>query len=391
MHKTTLFITGGTGSGKTVAACNVFHHMTDEGGVSAKVGDKEYAFSLVGTGYDADFFDTQYLNMLSGDPLPRGSTENTSYDLTFQDNGKSVASILYMDYRGGMTKDNTNVEMSPQQQAEQEEFDFMLSNAGLLIFIVPGNVLQDYLDLSYLDKDSRDYQIQKMRINREINLIRTIRLRAENLGNNAPILYYVTKSDLVGDEEKIIPAMEGLIKDWKLQPEGTKVLACHSTVGRNAVVSNETSLDGQSVSRIVSGFDPEGFEIPMLLTVGHRLSTEGNMWAIAQEKNFDAEILNLKAEKQDATEKYIKDKNSIKNKFLGFITKKDRSQAAREAMNEKERELAEKEAEKLQIAARNVDKQHSRNILEYLNAKYPNQVLYLDENGNRSQLENFFK
>lgn len=391
MYKTTLFITGGTGSGKTVAACNVFHHMTDQGGVSAEVGNKKYSFSLVGTGYDADFFDTQYLNMLTGDPLPRGSTENTSYDLVFEDNGKSIASILYMDYRGGMTKDNTNIEMTPQQRAEQEEFDFMLGHAGLLIFIIPGNVLQDYLDLSSIDKGSREYQIQKMKINREMNLIRTIRLRAENLGNHAPILYYATKSDLVGDEKKIIPAMEGLIRDWKLQPEGTKVLGCHSTVGRHAVVSNETSSDGQSVSRIVSGFAPEGFEIPMLLTVGHRLSTEGNNWAIAQEKKFDDEIRNLKVDKQSATERYVKDKNSIKNKFLGFITRKDRAQDAWNAMNEKERELAEKEAEKQQIAAQNVDKQHSQNILEYLNAKYPNQVLYLDETGTRSSLENFFK
>lgn len=398
----TMLVTGNTSTGKTVAACNVFHHMTNEGGVSAKAGDKELNFSLVATsGCDSDFFDTQYINMITGEPLPPGSTENASYELIFNDQEESIANILYLDYRGGMIKDDKNEEKTKQQELEKAEFDYVLSHTGILIYIIPGDLLQKYIDLSSLEAGTVEYELANMKIKKEISLIKTLQQHVTNeLENRAPILYYVTKSDLVAEEEKIIPALEELIRKWKLQPKGRKILGCHSTIGRNAVVVEE-NIANVSVSRIVSGFAPEGFEIPMLLTVGYRLSKEGAIWADEQEKMIADEIDALSVQKNNelaAKGAANNELSGLTSGIRGFFTSKKKKEQKRNEISQQDNKIMEidnkinkKTKEKQSIADRNVDKQHSQNILDYLNAKHPNQVLYLDENGNRSPLEKFFK
>lgn len=45
-----ILVTGGTSSGKTVAACCTFNHMTQEGGISVQSDDSQVKFSLLADG-----------------------------------------------------------------------------------------------------------------------------------------------------------------------------------------------------------------------------------------------------------------------------------------------------------------------------------------------------
>ena len=45
-----ILVTGGTSSGKTVAACCTFNHMTQGGGIAAKNGGSQVKFSLLADG-----------------------------------------------------------------------------------------------------------------------------------------------------------------------------------------------------------------------------------------------------------------------------------------------------------------------------------------------------
>ena len=91
-----ILVTGGTSSGKTVAACCTFNHMTQGGGIAAKNGGSQVKFSLLADGSRAarimdDFADT-YIDMLEG-RLPAGSMENKQYELLFKRDQKTVCNI----------------------------------------------------------------------------------------------------------------------------------------------------------------------------------------------------------------------------------------------------------------------------------------------------------
>lgn len=381
MRNITLFIMGPANSGKTVAWSNVFHQMTSRGGVSAEIDGEEHSYMLVGKrGWDAKFFNDVFLDMVKGQPLPKGSAENRSYEMAFLDQGKSIANVLYMDYSGSLTQR----EYDEGYEEQLEEFDFMLKNTGLLIFIITGDTLQKYIDFESVEKGSQESETLAGEIDDEINHIRTLLLKAESLETTAPILYYVTKSDRIDDEEQIIPALERLIKNWKLHPQDKQVLGCHSTIGRGCHIVESIDDNGAAIRYIESGFKPYGFEIPMLLTIGFCLSTEGKKWA-------ENRYLQLEQELDDATNQRSnqqRKKDGIRGKIANFFGRGKSTQAELEQTQRRIDEL--KEAQK-NIDKDNLDRIHSQRILNYLKAKHSQDVLYLDRNGENRDLKYFFE
>lgn len=395
-----LLVTGGTDSGKTVAACNVFTHLTLGGGVKTTTSSgREVRFTLVpdphsnSAGADIDTFTNIYLGMLNGEPLPIGNTENHTYELLFQDNGNNICSILYLDYRGGIIKDEN---ARAYNKEEVDELDYMMEHSTLLIYIIPGDVLNDYISLQGKDNIATmtaDERTKFVKVSGEVTQIKTLIERAEQQGNAAPLLFYVTKSDLVYTEEEIIPGLERLIRQYSLCREGRKALGCHSTLGRNVVIKETVEEDGRALRRIDTGLDPIGFEIPMMLTVGYRMSAQGKAWASAELSRIQDEIDDLNRDIINGKTNVVLEEKKFSNRIKGFFLRRPVhaiTDLEEDIANDKQK-IAELQKELQQVDGRNAQKGFSEDILSYLNEHHGNSILYINENGERRPLSEFFQ
>lgn len=384
-------------AGKTVAATNVFCAMTMGGGIVT--ADKSVRFELVANdGWDIEEFHEQYVAMLDGKQLPIGTTENRSYGFNFQINGtKPEYPILYMDYRGGILNDRDSL------ANEIEEFDYMLANSNLLVYIIPGNILNDYIMLNGKGREqlatmTSEERKRFLRVSNSTNHLSTVmkRLKEQDASYNAPLLYYVTKADLVtGGREKLISGLKRLINEYGLR-KGRPVLGCYSTLGWDVDIEEIRP----NVRKIQSGFDPYGFEVPMMLTVGYSLSQAGKAWAKEEVKRLEQ---NIKYCEQRALDAKTEEKSiaSQKNTFwqsVAFWNKRKREEAKQEAMKEQRRKaddaMSEKnriQQEKNDLDKRNQDRLSSERILKYLEEEHSGDILYLDENGIEKPLSEFFR
>ena len=394
-----LLVTGGTETGKTVAACNVFSHLTLGGGVKTTTPNgKEVRFALVAdpqsatAGADIDTFTNDYLHMLNGEPLPHGSPENHSYELLFQDNGKNICSILYLDYRGGLTRDRDTE--NEQYKKENNELDYMMEHSTLLIYIIPGDVLNDYISLQGKDNIvtmTAEERTKYVEVSGEVSQINTLIQRAGH--NKAPLLFYVTKSDLVYNEKEIIPGLERLIRQFGLWQKGRKALGCHSTLGRNVVIKKEIAEDGSAIKRVDTGFDPVGFEIPMMLTVGYRMSAQGKAWANAELGRIQNEIDSITDIIDDNQVSEALEKKKISNRIKGFVLRRPVQAITdlQKDIDDDKQRVTQLKAELNQVDGRNVQKGFSEDILSYLNEHHGKSILYIDEEGRSRPLSEFFE
>ena len=397
MSQTTMFVMGEAGTGKTVAATNVFCAMTMGGGIVT--ADNSVRFELVANdGWDIEEFHEQYVAMLDGEQLPIGTTENRSYGFNFQINGtKPEYPILYMDYRGGILNDRDSL------ANEIEEFDYMLANSNLLVYIIPGNILNDYIMLNgkgrkQLATMTSEEKKRFLRVSNSTNHLSNVmnRLKEQDASYNAPLLYYVTKADLVtGGREKLISGLKGLINEYGLY-KGRPVLGCYSTLGWDVDIEEIEP----NVRRIQSGFDPYGFEVPMMLTVGYSLSQAGKAWAKAEVERLDRNIQYCEQRALDAKteEKSIASQKNTFWQSVAFWNKRKREEAKQEAMKEQRRKaddaMSEKnriQQEKNDLDKKNPDKLSSERILKYLEEEHSGEILCLDERGSEMPLSEFFR
>lgn len=395
-----LLVTGGHRTGKTVAACNVFTHLTLGGGVKTTTSSgREVRFTLVPdphsdtAGADIDAFTDIYLGMLNGEALPPGSSENHTYELLFQDNGNNICSILYLDYRGGIIKERN---ARDDFKKEVDELDYMMEHSTLLIYIIPGDVLNDYISLQGKDNlgtMTADERTKFVKVSAEVTQIKTLIQRAEQQGNTAPLLFYVTKSDMVYTEEEIIPGLERLIRQYSLCREGRKALGCHSTLGRNVVIKNIVGENGVSTLRIDTGLDPAGFEIPMMLTVGYRMSAQGKAWASAELGRIQKEIDGLTENIQGNQLNAALEEKKVSNRIKGFFLRRPVHAITdmKEDIADDKKRVSKLQAELGQVDDRNRQKGFSEDILSYLNEHHSKSILYINEKGKSRPLSEFFE
>lgn len=377
MRRANLLIIGGANGGKTVAACNTFYKMTRKGGVSKSNNDKKFRL-VADDGADIDEFSDMYLDMLDG-KLPKGTTESTNYELGFTIDNENICEIRWMDYRGGL---RSNKKEFPE---EWKGFCDMLEHATILIYIIPGGIINDYIRIK--DKIiTGEIEIEKaeIKISNEINHIQSCIEEAKKRRNdNPPILFYVTKSDLIEyDDERKMKELKSLIREYNLLG-CRKVLGCHSTLGRDLYIDKN--------NRIVAGFKPEGFEIPLMLSVGYCMSKAGKEWEKRENDKLDIEINRLQNEAFNLYGEKLKEQNKLTTKIMSFLRKDVAS--VKKIENEikdnknKEDELKVKKAE---LAEKNKEKKYSNAILDYI-SNSNHTVFYIDEQGKESILKEFFE
>ncbi len=319
-----------------------------------------------------------YQSMKKGKDLPGKTENNQIYSFRLEKNGREICRLAQLDYPSGLRSSKSPAE------GQDEAFNSFLAHASILAFVLPGDLLQSYIQLGgkTLEEVTDPVCMENvLSINREINHIKTLLLKAGEINPHAPLLFYVTKSDLVAYPQNIPLVLERLLREWKLLDGNRKVLGCSSTLGKNAVING---------NQIQSGFAPEGFEIPLLLAAARRQYVRGRKWNEKETRFIDGTIRRLTQERDEAAASRAALAVHLQTRLIKiFRPEKKAIRELDERIAQLDKTLLEKEKEKEMIPKRNPHQKHARDILSYIETAYPNEVLYINKKGQKRKLQNF--
>ncbi len=332
-----LLFNGDCNVGKTVAWCCMYKRM-EEG-----IGNFRLEYKEKET---YNFLGEMYARMERGRALPFGTSEVSAYTFRFKRKNIDICEAVVMDYN------NSSV------NRDSESYKRMLKEATMEIYMIPADVLNDYICIR---KDnapgSIEREVKRAKVAMSASRIKTCMMEWEALREDRPpVLFYLTQSDKTkcSDEEKM-EMLKTFIKEYNFihfaEGEDRKVLGCHSTLGRNLELYN---------NRILSGFAPRGFEIPFLLAAGYYRAKEVREQALE---------LNWKI----AVEKAVFTPAAFVLKSIGLGWLGDR--------RDKAKELERRREELLKI---------NEEILIYLEGTGKNCVFYLEGTGEERPLRKFF-
>lgn len=388
--KANILIVGGHASGKTVTVCSSYYRMISEGGAGkfrlVSMGDQ--------AGQNIEQLGSMYQAMVKGEKLPPGTTESKIYEFSFNRSNRSICDIRWMDYRGALR-------LGEGTEEDREAFALMARNATVLIYIIPGNIISDYIhahDPNYDWDNEKERLLASLRVDEEISQIDALLVQAlKNREDLPPVLFYITKSDYIrndSDDRKKMEALKDLIRSYNLfdfdgEEYQWKILGCHATLGRN--------LELDEGNHIVGGFAPEGFELPLMLTVGYRLSEAGKEWAQRECKILDEDIaaLRLRQAQDSGKAASLDSRARFRSRFLNAFGRRTREQVEAEMIRENVKsmnlDIQKKEKTKASIEKKNTMGKYSMEILQYIAEKGENKVFYLNERGEERPLEEFFR
>lgn len=355
-NKVYLHFNGECGCGRTVAWCNALKKMEE--------GVGNFHIKLQEGNADASIIKYMYSRMESGD-LPDGSLYARFYTIPLKRKKEDICEIVAMDYG--------NSAIYPSEGNEDAKwYDNMLKYATIIIYTISGDVLHNYAFIDDENVSEEEKDIRRIELTRIANLIKSNMLKVEKLRDDKPpVLFYLTKSDMAdcgGGKKELL---KRFIYEYHFFPfaeeEKWKVLGCHSSLGRH--------LKWGARNNIISGFSPEGFEIPLLLAVGFLQSTEEKEWVEERCKAIDATLLRLKL---------------MKNTFLLTGALLLGVFLYRKRIYEMDMQISALERKRSEIINHNPWRIRIKEILAYLESLGEDAVFYLNERGEEKPLENFF-
>lgn len=366
-----LFI-GGSGSGKTVATCNMQHTLTRKGGVKVRRGSKDIHFFLTSKNSpEIQKFKQMYQDMLDG-TLPIGTTEPGEYSFVLTRENQGICRIEMVDYRGAFRDDPA------APKVELDAFSNMIRRAAILVYILPGDILEKHQQMLRMEKKndtaSKLYRTIEIEVSEEVGHIKTtmeaLQEGEQKRTDRPPLLLYVTKSDQMAEGTDVMAALEKFVKEQNLFFQGTKILGCQSTLGPHIKIDESASPHG-----ILDGLEPEGFEIPILLSAAYVCSQSGKAWC-------EAELKRLNEELEQAEEDQLEEAGK-KVSFLPFIRKKEIENRDR-LVKELGRRIQDLRSSIEAVPGKDQRQGYAADILAYIkDGGFP--TLYIDENGCRRE------
>lgn len=378
-----LFI-GGSSSGKTVATCNMQHMLTRKGGVKVRCGNEDVHFYLTSKNSpEIQKFREMYDAMLDGS-LPVGSLETDQYSFVLSRENQGICRIEMIDYRGALRDDDDALD------EEKEAFTSMIQRAAMLVYILPGDILEMHRQMRRMeaekDTSSKQYRAMENRVDEEVGHIRTT-MQALQEGDlkradHPPLLLYVTKSDKLARDADVMEELNAFIVEQNLFFPDTKTLGCQSTLGTNIQIDESTNPH-----QITGGLEPEGFEIPILLSTAHICSQSGKAWLEAELKRLQAELDEATEDQLDAAGKKVHfafiRKKAVENRKKLIAELGDRIKTLRSSIADLEsKDHRRKYASEILAYIKN------GNIKNNKDGSFP--TLYLDENKTRQDIQNLF-
>lgn len=372
-----LLVLGGTGSGKTVALTTAFNTLVN--GVKVNSGTPRLAINVNSNSEDYrktfELLTNAYREMQINGRLPVGTSENLMYTFRLELNGRGISKMRYLDYRGGIRSDQ-----DPDPD-ELEVYQSALTNATMVAFVIPGDILRTFDSLSELSKNSVEYQIQVLKVNREMNQIKTQLFQLDDRNPKAPILFYVTKADYISNENRIPYLLEQLLSDYMLMHGDRQILGCYSTLGKAIKIDDHF--------RIHEGMAPEGFEIPILLAVGHHLRQIGAQSEKNDKKSMLEEINKLESERSVLKQRENRLESNLNARFIKlFAPEKKELAELREQISEKDKKL--RELQEKCNGIRSAYSTEAQGVLTYLLEKCNNKIIYWNSPRKKQGVAEFF-
>lgn len=381
---------GGERTGKTVALSCCYYMFASSLNTGGFVLTSEGTYA----GGDAKYLLQLYSRMKRGEAMPNGSTNNRAYEFAFEKDDETLCQAKWLDYRGAMLDGDATVE-------DRQDFEIWIENTELLVYVIPGDVLNDYMCMTDPDYVWDEVNLQtdaEINVMQCISHIRSIkRIAMKRRKEMPPILLYVTKSDCIKgdfDDSRKMAALKKMIQEYKLVTFQDKrpwqVLGCHSTLGKNLVLSKE--------NKVLSGFEPKGFELPLMLAVGYHFSKEGKAWKDKQTEDLDAKIGGLNA--QNATDRsriaeLQKASSSFIGKGFGLFGGQDKRKKEitilEDNIRTRAKQITQLNHDKVALSQQNEMQNYAKEILSYIEKKGENTVFYIDSKGKERELKQFFK
>lgn len=373
-----LLVLGGTGSGKTVALTTAFNTLAN--GVNGDSGTPRLTINVKSSLEEyrktVQRLTNAYREMETNGMLPVGTSENLMYTFRLELNGKGISKMRYLDYRGGIRSDR-----DPEPE-ELETYRKAQENATMVAFIIPGDLLLIYGNLCKIPEDSVEYQIQGMKVSREMNQIKSQFLQINDRNPEAPILFYVTKADYISDESHIPQLLEKLLSDYRLLQGKRQILGCYSTLGKKIKINDHFHIQ--------EGMAPEGFEIPILLAAGHQLKRSGARSEKNQKKDLLEEKNKLISERSSLKQKERQMETKLNARFIKlFAPEKGELEELRKQISEKDKKIQELDKKIQGITV--IYTAEAQGVLTYLLEKYNNNIFYWNSKRKKEGVAEFFK
>lgn len=259
---------GSGNSGKTCAlACM---HESLAKGISIVADGREVQISLCPE--DSEPFPARGTAFLRKGCLPPAQQNFDYCEYALRQDQKVICPVGIMDYAGYMlAQDDPQV---PGDQFFADNFTRLffdtLRTTPLLIYVIPGNILALDCRMDWMEDHHKTGEViyRKMEnwVSAEIGLLKSVMNRVQELRtDHPPLLLFVTKCDLIPQPVKVLEALLRLVQRHNLLFPGMEILGCGATLGKSICLNR---------GRIISGYAPEGFAVPLLLTVGRHLLTE---------------------------------------------------------------------------------------------------------------------
>lgn len=371
----------GNSTGKTVAYVVSNHEFTKRGFVG-----ENPKFSYISSGQQASEFEKIYREIMNG-ILPAGSIETCDYYANFCIDDNPIVNINFKDYRGKMLVEDENAE-------SYLEFQRMLQISKVLIMIIPGNLISDYIEMvhsSTMDINKKR-EIESIITEQMMIIRRTLYIVGDDEnGRKKTIIFYITKSDMIPyNDRKKMDSLIALLKEYNLIHSNRKFLFCHSTLGRNLDLGD----DGRNQVRTVKTIQPEGFEMPSLLAVGHTLSQKGIEWEEIEYEKLEKQKMSFKKNRDRLQQEKGEEKGKIFFKIRNMFSSTDLLSHYDEKIELEEKKMKQLEQEQLKLSEKNTLKQYGQSILAYIESKNIDEeqlyVVYVNENGQERPLKEFF-
>ncbi len=379
-----LLLMGCEGSGKTVSAIEGYAALA-EGAANPK---KTIKLSLDtkepnerGTSGIEEIWKA-HKQIAAGAALPGKTKKSQVYSIRLKKNGEEICCLTQCDSPGGLR----SVEDPSDEQINT--FEYFLKHAALLGFVLPGELLAGYSELSGKvmgDASGPELKIY-LRINQEMNHVKTLLAKADELAPTTPLLFCVTKSDKAGCPEDIPDILERLLREWQIISGTRKIVGCSSTLGRRVTIRT----DGASKAMITGGYAPEGYETPLLLAAARRMYVLGRRWAKQEQKEIDEAMKKLQEQIKLMTAAKAGLKVYLKTKWVqAFRPEKYLIKELEKQIQSLTEALQEKEREWEAVSKRNYYQKHAEDILAYIESAYPGEVMYIDKKKRRRKLQEF--
>jgi len=197
--------------------------------------------------------------------LPGSTNKYSHYKFALYKNQESICFVETLDYDGRL------ISGLDDSSPDWTEFEAAMKRASAIVYLISGESLLEERQRRLKRTVGRQYPEDsetEEAAGGEADYIRTVMHVARKVRDICPpLIFYVTKSELLPKKVDVMAVLERFIRINNLIFPNTIILGCQSALGKTVVISE---CGGRQI--IKDGYEPRGFELPLLLTMGYRFS-----------------------------------------------------------------------------------------------------------------------